>query len=282
MEISMGEYEKFFDANRKRWDELVAIHIKSKFYDLEGFKAGKTSLLPPEIKEMGDVTGKSLLHLQCHFGMDTLSWARQGAIVTGMDFSPKAIEQARSLSEELHIPARFICANVFKMPEFCTEQFDIVFTSYGVLCWIPNLQRWAEMLIRCLKPGGVFYIIDTHPFGDMMNEKYTDKVVLSYPYENEEEKPMKWEEDGTYADDPNGPKSVLTNKTEYGWFHGLGSVLTALVDAGLVIDFLHEFPLGFHKIHPDMKRREDGLYEFEILKLQLPLMFSIKAHKKKD
>ena len=128
----MDEYIK---GNRDLWNELTPIHAQSEFYDMEGFKNGRSSMLYPiELEEMGDVSGKSLLHLQCHFGMDTLSWARLGAVVTGVDFSDKSIELARSLSEELGIEADFVCCDIYDLPENLKGEFDIVYTSGGVLC----------------------------------------------------------------------------------------------------------------------------------------------------
>jgi len=174
--------EKYFEANAKRWNEVVDIHAKSKFYDLEGFKLGKNSLLPIEIKELGDVKGKSLLHLQCHFGLDTISWAHLGAKATGVDFSENGIKKAKELSKELKIPANFIQTNIYDLPKHISEQYDIVFTSYGVLCWLPDLEKWAEIIDLCLKPGGIFYIIESHPLSDMIDESIKDKLVLKYPY----------------------------------------------------------------------------------------------------
>ena len=154
----MKDNEKYFNTNLRRWNELVGINAKSKFYDLDGFKSGKSSLLPITRKEIGNVDGKTLLHLQCHFGMDTLSLARLGAKVTGVDFSNKAIKLARQLSEELNIPAKFIETNIYDIPDILHEKFDVVFTSDGVICWLPDLYKWAEIIDYCLKPGGTFYI----------------------------------------------------------------------------------------------------------------------------
>ncbi|MHA2122091.1 MAG: class I SAM-dependent methyltransferase [Promethearchaeota archaeon] len=145
--------DKHMDVNLKRWNELVDINAKSKLYDLEGFKSGKTSLHSLELQELGEVKGKTLLHLQCHFGMDTLSWARLGAQVTGVDFSENAISLARELSSELDIPARFIQSNLYNIPVAIKEKFDIVYTSYGVLCWLPDLLKWAQVISSCLKPS---------------------------------------------------------------------------------------------------------------------------------
>ena len=131
---------------------------------MDGFKAGRITLNDVEREEVGPVSGKSLLHLQCHFGMDTMSWARLGAEATGVDFSDAAIDLARSLNDELGLSARFLCSNVYDLPGALDEQFDIVFTSHGVLCWLPDLDGWAGVIDNHLKPGGLFYIIDGHPF----------------------------------------------------------------------------------------------------------------------
>ncbi|MFX1409554.1 MAG: class I SAM-dependent methyltransferase [Promethearchaeota archaeon] len=266
---------KFFESNLKRWNELVDINIISDWYDLEGFLEGKSSLLPIEIKELGDIKGKSLLHLQCHFGMDTLSWARMGAIVTGVDFSDKAIKLAKELSKELKIPAKFIQSNVYDIPRIVQEHYDIVFTSYGVLCWLPNLVKWAKIIDYCLIPGGTFYIIEGHPFGTLIDANFSEGFRVGFDYFTEG-KPTQWEEDGTYADF----NAKLKHKTNFQWDHTMGDILNALLNANLEIEFLHEFPFTFHNIHPDLKRREDGYWEFQSLKFSVPMMFSIKANKK--
>jgi len=155
--------DKYLQANRRRWDQLAIEHQSSEFYDLAGFKTGKDRLRSIELNELGDVSGKSLLHLQCHFGMDTLAWARRGAIVTGIDFSQKAITTAQSLSEELNIPADFYCSDIYELLNVLSGLFDIVFTSYGVLHGLPDLQKWGQIISYYLKPGGIFYIVEDHP-----------------------------------------------------------------------------------------------------------------------
>ncbi|MFX1501432.1 MAG: class I SAM-dependent methyltransferase [Promethearchaeota archaeon] len=266
--------DDFFKINLKRWNELVEINAKSKSYDLEGFKSGKTSLYSIELKELGDVKGKSLLHLQCHFGMDTLSWARLGAKVTGIDFSDKAINLAKKLSKELNIPARFILSNLYDIPKILNEKFDIVFTSYGVICWLPDIIKWAKIISDFLKEGGIFYIIENHPFGLLIDE-HQKAFRVGYNYFSEG-KPIYFNEDGAYAD----PSAKLKNRESYDWIHSMSSIVNALIDANLEIEFLHEFPFTFFNIHPDMRRREDGYWEFTDLEFSVPMMFSIKCHKK--
>ena len=149
--------DNYINYNQDLWNELTPIHERSKFYDLEGFRSGKQSLKSIELDELGDVSGKSLLHLQCHFGVDTLSWARKGGIVTGIDFSDASINLAQSLSRELGIKASFFRANIYDLPDILKAEFDIVYTSYGVLAWLPDLKRWAEIIVHYLKRGGFFY-----------------------------------------------------------------------------------------------------------------------------
>ena len=266
--------DKYFEINLKRWNELVDINAKSRCYDLEGFKSGKTSLLPVELKELGDVNRKSLLHLQCHFGMDTLSWTRLGANVTGVDFSDKAIALARELSKELNIPARFISANIYNIPDLLNEKFDIVFTSYGTITWLPDIVKWAQIISDRLKPGGKFYIIDGHPFGFIIDEKQEPfKVGFNYFSEGN---PLYFDEEGAYAD----PLANLENQACYEWDHPMSEIINSLLKANLEIEFLHEFPFTFFSIHPDMRKREDGYWEFSNYEFTVPMMFSIKTHKK--
>ncbi|MHA1914308.1 MAG: class I SAM-dependent methyltransferase [Promethearchaeota archaeon] len=265
--------DKHMDVNLKRWNELVDINAKSKLYDLEGFKSGKTSLHSLELQELGEVKGKTLLHLQCHFGMDTLSWARLGAQVTGVDFSENAISLARELSSELNIPARFIQSNLYNIPVAIKEKFDIIYTSYGVLCWLPDLLKWAQVISSCLKPGGILYVIDSHPFGFLIDENQ-DAFKVGYNYFTQG-KPVHWEEGESYAD----PTVKLKNQVSYEWFHTMSEIINSLIITRLKIEFLHEFPFCYHNIHPDMKVREDGYYEFTNLNFSVPMMFSIRAHK---
>src|SRR5947209_17930520 len=203
--------EKYMHINQQRWDEMVGVHEKSAFYDVAGFKAGRNSLAPLEREELGNVTGKSLLHLQCTFGMDTISWARLGAKVTGVDYSEKAIALAQSLAKELNIDARFVCSNIYDLPndELIPDRFDIVYTALGVISWLPDLKHWARVISHYLKPGGIFYILEGHSFMWTLDEVSSDLKVI-YPYSSSE--PLQFEAEYSYAD----PTIKLENKTEYG------------------------------------------------------------------
>ncbi|MFC2038726.1 class I SAM-dependent methyltransferase [Chloroflexota bacterium] len=265
----MDEYLK---NNRELWDELTPIHEQAEEYGVREFKAGECSLRPTEKKEVGDVSGKSLLHLQCHFGMDTLSWARLGAAVTGMDFSEKAIDLARSLSRETGIKADFICCDVYDLPSMLTGEFDIVFTSYGVLAWLPDLNRWAEIIARYLRPGGFFYIVEGHPVLQIFeNSEEARDFEVRYSYFHRQE-PTEWEPEGDYAD-----RSATVQNSSYEWTHNMGEIINALIGAGLRIEFLHEFPVSGYRWSSFTEKTANG--EWHIEGDKIPLTFSIKAVK---
>jgi len=264
--------DEYLEQNRRLWNELTPYHERSEFYDVAGFKAGRCTLDATELEEVGDVKGKSLLHLMCHFGLDTLSWARLGARATGVDFSDESIKTAQRLSEETGIKADFICTDIYALPEVLKGEFDIVFTSCGVLCWLPDLPRWAEIIAHFLKPGGFFYINDGHPFSHVFTDsKESTELEVYYSYFHNPE-PMKFKFEGDYAD----PDAVVKNPS-YEWNHSMGDIINSLIQAGLRIEFLHEFPVLFFKWFPFMKQRPDGMWHLEGDKI--PLTFSLKATK---
>ncbi|MEO6043091.1 MAG: class I SAM-dependent methyltransferase [Tepidiformaceae bacterium] len=226
----------YYEANRARWDESVAIHAASEGYDLAGFRRGEKTLYQVEMDEVGDVAGKSLLHLQCHFGMDTLNWARLGARVTGLDFSGTAVERARELAQEIGIDdAAFVQANVYDAADAIHEQFDVVYTGIGALCWLPDIRRWAGVVAKLLKPGGFLYVYEGHPMMWTLDEGRDDHELVSRSPYFETERPTEWTEENTYVDGP-----PLKNVKSYDWNHGLGEIVTALIDSGLRLEFLHE------------------------------------------
>jgi SAM-dependent methyltransferase len=260
----------YLEGNRDHWDEMAPHHERSEFYDVDGFKAGGYSLKSIELEELGDVSGKSLLHLQCHFGMDTLSWARLGASVTGIDFSDAAISRARHLSTEIDVPATFICANIYDLPDVLQGQFDIVYTSYGVQAWLPDIPRWAEIAAHFLKPGGTFYIAENHPLIHLFDDAADrPELTVTNPYWGSPE-PTRFEPDCSYAGAP-------VTKPSYEWTHTMGEIVTSLTAAGLRIEHLHEFPLCEYQALPQMKKDDRGYWRLE--GDPLPLLFSIKATK---
>ena len=264
--------DNYLLSNQALWDEWTAINANSKMYDLPGFKAGRKTLNALELDEVGDVQGKSLLHLQCHFGFDSLSWARLGARVTGVDFSPQAVRLARSLSAELNLPARFLCSDLYALPEQLDEQFDVVFTSYGVLTWLPNRVRWAQIVARYLKPGGIFYIAEFHPFAMVLNDGAAQPEMF---YSYFDEGPTVCEVHGSYAD----PTAETQTRVSYEWSYPLGEVVTNLIAAGLRIQFLHEWPYSCYQMFSYLVQGPDGLWRLPDGMKSLPLQFSIRAEK---
>ena len=260
---------KAFNTNRETWNKKVAIHAASDFYDLESFKKGASSLNCFELEALGNVRGKSMLHLQCHFGQDTLSWQRMGAVCTGIDISDTAIQLAQDLNSELGLDAKFVCCNVLDTSKHVSEKFDIVFTSYGTIGWLPDLKPWAQMVYERLKPGGTFYIVEFHPIAWMYD--YTDSPPeLLYGYQQKEA--IYEEYEGTYAN----PASKIVSK-EYGWNHGLGELITALSRLGLKIEYLNEYEQSPYDIFPGLVKNDQGLYESP--NGLYPLVFELKASK---
>lgn len=261
----------YFETNRALWNNKTAVHIDSKFYDNDAFMKGKSSLNPAELEALGDVSGKSLLHLQCHFGQDTLSWARMGAKATGIDLSDAAISQAQKMNEELGLDARFVNCNVYDTSEHLgDEQFDIVFTSYGTICWLPDLERWAEVINRHLKPGGKFCIVDFHPTYYMF-EWADDELAYSYfgkgdPYEEVV--------DGTYTDNGDGSKTESSVQgKEYFWIHSLHSFITPLLQCGLKLTDFTEYPYSYYRAFPDMVQIENGYFQWKGKEDLVPMMY---------
>jgi SAM-dependent methyltransferase len=263
------------DVNRDHWEEAVGVHVRSQFYDVEAFKKGKSSLMPLEVEEVGDVRGKTLLHLQCHFGMDTLSWAREGADVTGIDFSGQAIDMAKALANELGLRARFLESNIYELPQVLEGQFDIVFASYGVLTWIPDVEEWCRIAASYVRVGGTFYIVDGHPFArTLWDSSHSTDIRIGHNYFHSYE-PTPYQDGGTYAE----TKAILDNSLTYEYQHSLSDIITSLVNSGLQIEFLHEHPLSSYESLPGMKKSEDGFYRLPQAAPQIPFLFSIKATK---
>ncbi len=279
-ETEAGTAREHLAANRALWDEWTGVHLRSEFYDVAGWKAGRRPMRAFLLDELGDVNGKDVLHLQCHFGLDTLALARLGARVTGVDFSERAVEAARGLAVEVGLGdrSRFVCSDVLELPAALTGDFDVVFTTIGVLSWLPDLARWARVVARYLRPGGFVYVADAHPFAQVYDDE-ADELRLRYPYW-ESADPIAWKVQGSYAD----PDAVVEQEVEYAWTHSMGEIVTVLADAGLRIEFLHEFPFVVWKMLPFMVEHPtlEGETEWRLPGGQqqfLPLLFSLKASK---
>jgi SAM-dependent methyltransferase len=269
----------YLEENRRLWDAWTAIHLDSSFYDVASFRDGgerPIRVKDYEREEIGDVRGLTLLHLQCHFGMDTLSWARLGATVTGVDFSPEGIAAARRLAEEVGLEATFVCSNLYDLPENLDAAggFDIVYTSHGVLGWLPDIQGWARVAAHFVKPGGFLYVTEAHPVAMALENEGVEpgELKLTYPYW-EHGPPISLDVHGSYAD----PEAATDGLREHGWDHGMGEIVSAVAGAGLRIEFLHEFPFVLWKMD-FLEQGDDGLYRLPgELDGRLPLYFSLKA-----
>jgi SAM-dependent methyltransferase len=279
----MENYNQYFAANKERWNQRTTVHKDSSFYNLADFKAGETVLTPIELNELGNVKGKTMLHLQCHFGMDSLDWARRGAIVTGVDLSDEAIKEAKKLNDELEMNAKFICSNIYDLhPEntgsskapsqggdLGEASFDIVFTSYGVTGWLPDLDKWAELITYYLKPGGIFYIAEFHPVVWIFDEEFTH---IKYHYDNREV--IVTENTGTYTD-----RDADIKGKEYSWNHSISEVLTALLDQGLQIRQFNEFMYSPYPCFQNVVEAGKKKWHIKGMEGKIPMVYSVKAVK---
>jgi SAM-dependent methyltransferase len=246
--------------------------VASAFYDVEGFIAGKCTLAPFEAEEVGDVQGRSLVHLQCHFGLDTLSWARRGASVTGLDFSRTAVEAASGLAQSIGVGARFVCADVYDAVAALGQTFDIVYTGHGALLWLPDLPRWAKVVSQLLKPGGRFYLSEFHPLVDTMA---ADSLQIEGSY-FDEGSGIVWDEPGgSYAD----PQAVTEHNRTVEFRHPVSDVWQALHGAGLQVDLFRERDFTLYPRWPFLEKQADGTYRLPHGKPRLPLLYALRAHK---
>jgi 2-polyprenyl-3-methyl-5-hydroxy-6-metoxy-1,4-benzoquinol methylase len=264
------KHKEYYETNKESWNLRTGVHAKSDFYDLEGFKKGNTSLKYIELDGLGDVRGKSLLHLQCHFGMDTLSWEREGAIVTGVDFSDKAIKTAKSIRDELDLKAEFIECNIFDLKDHLDKKFDIVFTSYGVVGWLPNLNEWGKLIAHFTKPGGTFFIAEFHPYIWTLDDKFEN---IYYPYFTTKE-PISEVSEGTYTD-----KGADISHLEHNWDHSLAETIMPLINNGFTIEDFQEYPFSLYNCFQNTKEIEPGKFILIPHGTKIPHMFSIKAKK---
>ena len=262
----------WLEYNRASWDERVPIHVDGEFYDVAGVVAGRETLAEFELADVGDVRGKSLLHMQSHIGTDTLGWARHGAVVTGLDFSGPAMEAAASLAARIGVTdSRWVTSNVYDAAEALGgEQFDVVYTGKGALCWLPDIERWARVAASVVKPGGFLYVSEFHPFGNALSEE--DGRTVAYDYFDRS--PHVWDSPGTYADFDAQTRENVTVQFD----HGIGEIVSALIAAGLRLEFLHEHDVTVFSRY-DVLEERDGFYRLPEGMPRVPLMFSLRAAK---
>jgi SAM-dependent methyltransferase len=272
-----GQVGDFLAANRRNWDERVPIHRRDRsgFYAIERFLAGDKQLHAIEAGELGEVAGKRLIHLQCHFGLDTLTLARQGASVTGIDFSPAAIAEARRLAATIGVAAEFVCTSVYDAREAVAGQFDIVFTTWGTVVWLPDLRPWARTIAALLGPGGFLYFADAHP-NMLVLEERDGRLVHEHAIDTPADAPLAFDTPQTYNQDA----TPLAATRTYEWIHSISRVVGALRGAGLTLDFLHEHQ-GFPRPpFPMCVRGADGMWHLPDAVPAFPLSYSLRATKR--
>lgn len=264
------------DLNRVMWDQKAPLHLGSREYDVAGFKAGRSSLRPHETSDLGDVAGKDLVHLQCHFGLDTLSWARLGARVTGVDFSEPAVEAAAALASEIGIrDARFVTSDVYDAPAATGRRtFDIVYTGVGALCWLPDMGAWAKVVHDLLRPGGQLYLFEFHPVKWVIEASAPSGITIRDSYFTP---PEGYQDAGgvSYADTSIPSADTPTVQ----WNHPLGEVVTALAQSGMRIDTLRELDCDVLCQWTGMEQAPDGMYRMPTGGPSLPLMYVLRAHR---
>lgn len=264
------------DVNRRNWDERAAIHARDTTgdYMLDRFRAGEDALHAIEAEELGDVSGKRVLHLQCHIGRDTLCLARRGAVVTGLDFSGAAIDVAPRLATETGLKADFIQGTVDEAPQLCPGPFDLVFATWGTLCWLPDLAVWARVIAEVLGPRGELYCADAHP-GFSVLEEHAGRLVPAFDFQTPADWPLEFVNATTYTGDP----TILTHQSTREWIHSLSGILGALIEAGLTITMFREHEVLPWKAAPNLVPASDRLWRLPDGHPRLPLSFSLRARK---
>jgi len=264
------------DVNRRNWDERASIHARDTTgdYMLDRFRAGEDALHAIEAAELGNIAGKRALHLQCHIGRDTLCLARRGAIATGLDFSSVALDFARRLADETGIRANFVQGTVDEAPHLTPGPFDLVFTTWGTICWLPDLSVWARAIASVLAPGGELYFADAHPSFLVMGD-HDGRLVPMYDFQTPAERPLDFVNATTYTGDP----TIMTHQSTREWIHSLSTILGALIDAGLTIVMFHE-----HEVLPwqgvsSLVPASDRLWRLPNEYPRIPLSISVRAKK---
>ena len=259
--------KNYIKINKASWGEKLEPHLNSDFYNMKAFMAGKSSLNQIELDLLGDVSGKRILHLQCHFGQDSLSLSRMGAKVTAVDFSEKSIQKAKEIAKELEIDIKFVCSDIYDLPNNLSGEFDIVFTSYGTVIWLPDTQKWANVIEHFLAPKGQFVFVDFHPVVWMFDD---DLKEVIYKYSSSEA--IVEDEEGTYAD--RNADVLLRSVT---WNHGIGQTVNSLISAGLQLNDLQEYDYAPYPFIGHTEEFEPGKFRIKHFKNNLPLVYSLVA-----
>lgn len=269
--ITTNDTSECILANQYSWNKKVLFDIKSHYYGVEDFKKGKSSLHNLELTLLGPIECKKLLHLQCYFGLDTMSFSRLGAEATGVDFCDNAIEYAKELTSELKLPTIFVESNIYNLHETIHETYDLIYSSYGSICWLPDLDVWASHICTLLKPGGSFFLIDFHPL--VISLDLLKNEIPKYSYFNSENNLIKIIRYGTYADDRADIDTI-----EYNWNHSIGEILDVFIKRGFSIDIFKEYPFIPMNGFPNLEKGKDGYYYFKG-ENKYPLLFALKVTK---
>lgn len=259
----------YIDINKKLWNRKTEIHYDSDFYDVDSFIKGKDSLNPVEIELLGDIKDKKILHLQCHFGQDTISLSKHGALATGVDFSENAIEKAQNLNNQLGTDAKFIKSDIYKLPEILDEKFDIVYTSYGVIGWLPDMKEWAKIIDHFLKPNGKFIMVEFHPIVWMFSYDFK-KVEFNYM----DSTPIIEKSEGTYTD-----RNAEIKEESVSWNHGLSTVINSIIKTGLKIIDFKEYNYSPYDCFENTVKIDDRKFKIKGLEDKIPMIYSLKAEK---
>jgi len=265
----MDQAINYLQLNRESWNKRVEPHMQSDFYQMDAFRKGRNSLNSIEMDLLGNIQGLSVLHLQCHFGQDTLSLSRLGARATGIDLSDKAIDEAQKLATELQADARFICCDVYDTRQHVNELFDIVFTSYGTIGWLPDIDRWAEVIASSLAPGGRFIMVDFHPVVWMFDDDFSQ---VGHCYFNAA--PIPETEQGTYAD----PEADISHQS-IGWNHGMAEIISSLLQQGLTLQSFQEFDYSPYPCFRHTEEVEPGKFRIKHLENKIPMLYALVATK---
>lgn len=259
----------YLDVNKASWNKRTDVHVDSEFYDNQSFIKGRSSLNDIEIPLLGDLTGKKVLHLQCHFGQDTISMARMGAQATGVDLSDKSVDKARELTKITETGCEFVCCNVYDLPNHLDDTFDVVFTSYGTITWLPDLDRWASVINRFLKPGGQFIFVEFHPCMWMYDD---DMKGIKYNYFNDG--PIAEDEEGTYAN-----KESAITQSYVTWNHAISEVVNSLIGQGLKINQLNEYDYSPYDVFAGGEEFESGKFRVAQFGNKVPMVYAVVAEK---
>jgi SAM-dependent methyltransferase len=271
--------EDSISINRASWDERAPAHAASPDYAVDRFVSDPefiSDVVRFDLPLLGDITGLDGVHLQCHIGTDTVSLARLGARMTGLDFSGAALVQARRLAGQAGPHVEFVEAEVYDAPSVLgSERFDFVFTGIGALCWLPKIRRWAEVVAELLRPGGWLFIREGHPMLWALDERVVDRLAVELPY-FEREEPVVWEGGGTYVE----TDVVFEHKVSYSWNHGLGEIVTALLEAGLRLTTLVEHDsVPWEALPGMMERTSANEWRLADRPWRLPHSYTLRAVK---